>query len=77
MWKNVHPEYGAGIRAQDLSNMSRHPYPLDQGCTQLCVSVSVSSPPICTVQVGTIIGHPRLRYAHKPFFQLTSADPLA
>ena len=31
MWKNVRPVYGAGIRTHNLSNMSRHPWPLDQG----------------------------------------------
>ena len=31
MWKNVHPVYGAGIRNHNLSNISRHPLPLDQG----------------------------------------------
>ena len=25
LWKNVHPEYGAGIRTHNLSDMSRHP----------------------------------------------------
>ena len=28
---NLHPVYGAGIRTHDLSNMSRHPKPLEQG----------------------------------------------
>ena len=31
LWKNVHPVYGAGIRTNDLSNLSCHPWPLDQG----------------------------------------------
>ena len=31
MWKNVHPVYGARIRSHNLSNLSRHPQPLDQG----------------------------------------------
>ena len=29
--KDVHPEYGAEIRTHNLSNMSWHPQPLDQG----------------------------------------------
>ena len=29
--KNVYPVYNAGIWTHDLSNMSRHPLPLDQG----------------------------------------------
>ena len=29
--KNVHPVNGAGIQNHNLSNMSRHPEPLDHG----------------------------------------------
>ena len=28
---SFHPVFGAGIRTHDLSNMSHHPQPLDQG----------------------------------------------
>ena len=31
MWKDVHPVYGTGIRTHDLTNISRHPLPQDQG----------------------------------------------
>ena len=30
MWKNAHPVYSAGIRIQDLQNMSLLPKPLDR-----------------------------------------------
>ena len=36
--KNVHPEYGAGIRTHNLWDMSRHPLPLDQGSRPVLIS---------------------------------------
>ena len=40
MWKNVHPEYNAGIRTHNFQYMSLLPYELDQGSRPFLVLVT-------------------------------------